>query len=281
MPASIFPVATWICSALVLALSASGCAADPPPSRAGAEPSDGPFALEEPLASVELDAALREISGLALLDSLHLVAVQDERGTLYTIALATGEVTATAEFHGAGDFEGIARTDDGLFALQSDGDVFELDPDGRDARKYETALTRRCDAEGLGYDAAERQLLIACKAYPGEDLDGYRAVYAFDLASRSLLPTPRLLIDTRVAPGLRNFRPSAIAYHPPTGWWLLLSASNPVLAALDADGRLRGAWQLDARLLPQPEGLAVLPNGDLLVATEGRPARLVRYAYRS
>jgi hypothetical protein len=40
---------------------------------------------------------------------------------------------------------------------------------------------------------------------------------------------------------------------------------------------------LDPKLLPQPEGITFLPNGDMLIATEGKDGvpRIVRYRLAS
>ena len=55
--------------------------------------------------------------------------------------------------------------------------------------------TREYDTEGLAYDAANHRLLIACKEFPGKDLKGYKAIYAFDLKQKRLLPEPTFKID--------------------------------------------------------------------------------------
>ncbi|MEM8559074.1 MAG: SdiA-regulated domain-containing protein [Bacteroidota bacterium] len=240
---------------------------------------ESPFALDRPVAEIDLDASLNEISGLTLLDSMTLGAVQDERGRLYRLPLSTGQIASVSDFHGRGDFEGVERVGADVWALQSDGDLFLLDDDGEDARKYETPLSTAFDTEGLAYDVARHRLLVACKEYPGDGLDGFRAVYAFDLETETLQPRPALLLDLRADARLRTFKPSAIAFHPQTSWWLLLSSTTPMLAALDTASQYVGAWPLPEARLPQPEGLAVLPSGDLLIGSEGRPARIARFSY--
>jgi uncharacterized protein YjiK len=48
-----------------------------------------------------------------------------------------------------------------------------------------------------------------------------------------------------------------------------LSAVDRVLLRVDREGTLRAGQRFDASELPQPEGLACLPDGRLLVASEG------------
>ena len=233
----------------------------------------------EPVAVITLPSELRELSGLTLLNDSTLGAIQDEEGILYDISLATGRVTGRSRFHGAGDFEGIERAGATIYALQSDGDVFVLDEDRKDAQKFETPLGSDADTEGLAFDAASNSLFIACKEEPGDGLEDVRAVYAFDLSTNTLGPRPVLILLLDPDLGLRNFKPSALTYHSKTGWWLMTSSTTQQLAALDSTGQLVGIWDLPASVLPQPEGLAVLPRGDLLIGSEGRPARIARFAF--
>ncbi|MEL7362029.1 MAG: SdiA-regulated domain-containing protein [Bacteroidota bacterium] len=260
---------------LLIVMAFSGC----PPHSGGTSPTGAPASdTLVPLRLITLPSELRELSGLTLLNDSTLGAIQDERGVLYKIRLADGAVFARLTFHGPGDFEGIEQTPTALFALQSDGDVFEINSDVDDAQKYETHLTSAADTEGLAYDAQQNRLLIACKEEPGDGYEGTRAIYAFDLDRRELQPDPTILLD-RSYPGLREFKPSALAYHSPTGWWVLVSSTTQQLAALDSEGAVQDVWSLPVSVLPQPEGLAVLPGGDLLIGSEGRPARIARFRF--
>jgi hypothetical protein len=87
------------------------------------------------------------------------------------------------------------------YVLQSDGDIFRvIDYLGEDFEKtkFENELGIKNDTEGLGYDREKNQLLIACKGSPNlkeKAYTGYRAVYAFDLQTDSLLPEPVLLVS--------------------------------------------------------------------------------------
>lgn len=242
-----------------------------------------PYALDAPEAVLELPYDLREISGLTLLPSGNLGAVQDERGVVYEVDPATGRVVSTLSFAGAGDFEGIELTPEAVWALRSDGDLYRLYRDSSGtptSQKYETDLGSRNDTEGLAYDAAGGRLLVACKEDPGDGLDGVRAVYAFDLASRTLSPRPAFLLDRAQIDGDDAFKPSALAVHPQSRTLYVLSSVRKAVATFAPDGTFLSLVPLDARLFPQPEGLAFAADGTLFIANEGPlgPGTILRFS---
>lgn len=248
------------------------------------------YSFSKPDAVFKLPKALEEISGLTVLDDRHLGAIQDEDGKLYGIEFSTGKVTGDHNFKEDNDYEGVEKVGDVVWVLRSNGTLYKL-ADWRepksDAKKYATPLKSSCDAEGLGYDAANDRLLIACKEFAGEGLNGMRAIYAFDLENKVLLEDPVYLIDatrfrqdSELERGLRSivdqvmdldgFKPSGIAIHPQTGHCYVISSVQKVVVVLNADGTIIHAWGLPPSLFSQPEGITFLPNGDLFISNEGR-----------
>lgn len=265
-----------------------------------------PYRFDQPAAQFELPSSLHEISGLTVLDDRHLGAVQDEQANLYVIDLETGEVVGSEDFGKDDDYEGLERVGSRVYALRSDGTLFEIEDwtaPKRDARKLDTDLSSRYDTEGLAYDAANHRLLIACKEYAGKNLKRQRAIYAYDLEAGHLLPDPVFTISLgaleryrpptdALSEGLRKlaapladlegFKPSALAFHPITGHLYVLSSVMKAVVVLDATGDLFAVHPLPEALFKQPEGITFLADGDLFISNEGGEGNgtLLRFSYQ-
>lgn len=246
------------------------------------DPWDGaPYRLDEPDAVLPLPRELDEISGLTVLPSGRLGAVQDEEGTIYEVDPATGQIVSQLTFRDRGDFEGIALTDDAVWALRSDGVLFRVSRADNGhvlTEAFETPLSIRNDAEGLAFDAARNRLLIALKEDPGPGLDGMRAVHAFSLDTRTLSRRPVILLDRSVLDGPSTFKPSGIAVHPRSGRVYVLSSVRKALAVVAPNGTTEAVFPFPDGLVPQPEGIAFAPDGTLFISSEGSPGLLLRYA---
>lgn len=284
-PETDFDTMTRFLYPLALLFVACGPAGEPPPApsptvaTAGQAPAVDTlppvptYDWTRPAATFELDEALREISGLTVLADGRLAAVQDEEGIVYTLDPATGRIAGQRTFRGAGDYEGIEATPEALWVLRSNGTLHELPSGGGPEIEHDTPLKGRCDAEGLAYDARHRRLLIACKEDPGEDLEDVRAIYAFDLASKRLVPEPAFLLQRDDVDGEERFKPSALAVHPESGRLYVLSSVRKAVAVLDPEGALEALVPLSDADHAQPEGLAFAEGGVLYLANEGPEGR--------
>lgn len=301
----------WLafCVVALARCGAEGTSTSAPVVRTASEQPEPPYRFDAPDARFELPRRLDEISGLTMLDAQHLGAVQDEKGVLYVLDAATGEVVQQHAFGKHGDYEGIERVEGFVVVLRSDGRLYVIDDwqqDGIDglprsggARHIETGLHGGCDAEGLAFDAEATRLLIACKENPGRGYRGSRTVFAFDPTTNRLDPDPAFVLHAdslasgstigdavrsivRPVADLNAFKPSALAVHPRTGELYVLSSVRKVIAVLDRSARVAAVWPLSADLLRQPEGLAFRPDGTLFIASEARgdTAVLLRFDYR-
>lgn len=265
----------------VFLLVGCGARSAPPASAAAADTTaTAGYRFAAPDAVARLEPRLREISGLTVLPSGRLAAVEDEHGVVYELDSATGAVLQANRFAGAGDFEGVEWDGAALWAVTSSGDLFRMAP-GAAVERVETPLASRNDIEGLGWDSERRRLLLAAKEDPGNGLGRVRAVYAFDPAARQLDPEPALALPRERLDGAgQPFKPSGIAIHPATGQAYVLSATRRAIAVVGADGTILAVAELPRSVLPQPEAIAFAPDGTLFLASEGPsgPATLVRYS---
>jgi uncharacterized protein YjiK len=260
------------------------------------------YDFDVPDAIFELPGRLEEISGLTVLESGVLAAVEDERGRVYLISPETGEVLDQQEFGKKGDYEAIESVGDQLFVLRSDGTLFRIrDVAAADwsADRIKTHLGPKNDTEGLAYDARGNRLLVVCKEHPGRGSKKTKAIYAFDLERSALSELPVFSIDIKhfnekaedgsasdwlrdaVEPlmDLSGFKPSGLALNPLTNELFVLSSVRRSIVVLTQNGEIHAVWKLPKKVFPQPEGIAFLSDGTLFISTEGNggPARLVRY----
>jgi uncharacterized protein YjiK len=229
--------------------------------------------------SHRLPRSLREASGLAVVGSGHLLAHNDEQGVVYEIDPASGTVLGSfslGHFTPEEDFEGIAAKADTVFLVTSDGRLFRFRQAPGGSRVaftvLRTPLTSANNVEGLEYDPASDCLLLACKGRAGLTREeqkrwkDYRAVYAFSLRSGRLENAPRFLLPVRLLGG--HFNPSGIARHPLAQTFFVLAAQGSRLAEVSPSGELLGVQEIRKQENPNPEGIAFLADGTLVLVND-------------
>lgn len=277
--------------ALAMAMGAAAGARVLGPSAARAL--DGYDLRTDEARHIELQNRLREISGLAFDARGGLRAHDDERATVFRIDIATGRIDSSFDIGrnaARGDFEGIAVAGSRIFLVTSNGHVIEA-PEGADGTTVdftdvETPSRAVCDEiEGLEYDAPGNALLLACKAPRTRELRDRLVVLRFSLRSRTLDADPFIAtpLEALEAFGIDDeLSPSGIAVHPLTGTILIIAARERVIVEVDRSGRVLGAAELRGRYHDQAEGIAIAPDGTLIIADEGGSgdATLTFYPYR-
>ena len=136
--------------------------------------------------------------------------------------------------------------------------------------------------EGLAFDPVEEALLLPCKTPRDRVLEGYIVVFVVPLATLEPAVLPRIFLPLEELKAMDvkdEFHPSAIEVHPGTGSIFLVAAQEETLLEFTPQGRLLAAKKLKKKDHPQPEGLAFLPDGTLVLADEGQegPGQLTRY----
>lgn len=235
------------------------------------------YDLNNPVRRYTLPDAYIEISGIWHLPANNTLAfVQDEALAVHELHLDSGAVSQ----HGtlaALDAEDIVILDDTAFILVA-GDkpaIYRIPGYAQantQADRFDLALDAAYDPEGLTYDSATGQLLVACKGSPTPN-DPLRQVYHFDPVSGRRSQSPVLIIDSRDFLDTTEdiFHPSGIAIHPRTGdRYVIGSREIKLLIRYDRQGRFLGTDKLVKRHFRQPEGIAFAANGDLFISTEGK-----------
>lgn len=258
-------------------------------------PDTFPYDLNNPYFIINLVSEdLKEISGLSPTDSAGIyLAIADEVGEIFFIDGNGGAILRKVFFRDKGDFEGVEMVGKCLYAVKSNGDIFEVGcwDSGGDMNivEYKSPLKKTDDVEGLCYDAQRYALLLACKQNP--DSAGLRRIFAFDLKTKKLSAEPVYTIDPQEVNRLvpldnddknRQFiSPSGIAIHPKTGDVYVISTSQKRLVVLDyKTGAIRYAMRLDKKMLPQPEGIAFDPDGNLNLSSEGKKGEGLVFKFR-
>ncbi|MBC6411036.1 MAG: SdiA-regulated domain-containing protein [Ekhidna sp.] len=249
------------------------------------------YELKQPEKKYFLPYILEEISGIGWKEGNILFAVDDETGKVFEYSLEKEDIIHSITFYRGDDFEGVEPVDDHLYVLRSDGDLFKIkytvDKKAR-PEKIETDLSKKNDTEGLGYDPERRWLLIACKEKPeidDKDLDG-RAFYAFDLEKKKLKKKPLFTIGLKELENFWEshtdhdydrdrikFKPSAIALHPISKNYYILSSVGKMVLITDRDGEIQASYPIAPGVLGQPEGITFASNGDMFISSEGEGDR--------
>ncbi len=256
----------------------------------------------------DLPSELHEISGLAYVDDGIVAGIQDENGIIYLIDIKSGVIKEQIQFEKKGDFEGIEKIDTDFWALKSKGDLIRIKA-GEKKKVFNTPLKGKNNTEGLVYDKVNNRLLIACKGSPSHsdlDIKDVKSIYAFDLTSLKMLDDP--IITIKVAEidsilmlsgaekawaklsrsiGSNNsdlqLKPSAIAIHPLSGDYYILSAKPGMLLKLDKFGSIIGFTKLPAKLFKQPEGICFDEDAAMIISNEGGKngkANLLKFNYK-
>ncbi|MBK9335043.1 MAG: SdiA-regulated domain-containing protein [Lewinellaceae bacterium] len=254
------------------------------PGRHDTDTDSIPYRLNQPAQVINLVyEELQEISGLGPADEPNVFcAISDERGeVLFIDGNGGGAILRRVLFREKGDFEGVEMVDNCLYAVKSNGEIYEIARWKRDTPKVssiKTFLTKTDDVEGLGHDKKRQALLLACKGDP--DSAYIRNIYAFDLRTKQLGETPVFTVNPHEVNALipyddddkqHFFSPSGVAIHPVTGDVYIISTALKRIVVLDYNtGKIRYAIRLDKKILPQPEGISFDSEGNLFLASEGK-----------
>jgi hypothetical protein len=236
---------------------------------------------------------LTEISGIAFRhgksDSLY--AEEDEDGKIYYLKL--GDKTAgESRFAKSGDYEDIAICNNYVIMLRSDGSLFTF-PFNQVRSKQVGGVNKLKDIlpageyEGMYADEKTNRVYILCK-HCSDDKKKTSSGYILQLQTNgSLKPAGGFSIDVKTVEQMGGkkkgaFRPSALAKHPLTGEWYILSSVNKMLIVADASWAIKNVYPLKPSLFNQPEGIAFDSQNNLYISNEGdlvTPGNVLKFNY--
>jgi uncharacterized protein YjiK len=232
----------------------------------------------------ELPKKLREISGLAMTPDGRLLAQGDELGIVYQIDFDNGGLVkafALGDPTVRDDFEGIAVQGNVVYLVTSHGKIYRA-LEGHDGERveyevFDTGLWQQCEIEGLAFDTRGQNLLLACKEPHSDALVGVRMIYRWSTQEHRVLESQSIAIDaSMVAQRLdtKSFNPSDITLDRTSGHMIFVASHQQALVETDAAGTVVAALRLPlADRHRQPEGLAIAPDGRLIIADEGGKGR--------
>lgn len=229
-----------------------------------------------PAQRIDLPPILQEVSGIAYWKENTIIAVQDESGILFFFDIKTEKITNQLRFAGEGDYEGIALKDNSAYVIRSDGKLFEIDLSSEKTKSYQLPFNGNNDIEGLTLSADKEYLLITPKAnsgLKGKKTDTKR-VYQWHIEDTELDKSPLIKIKPKDFNNVnkkasKEFMPSAIGVHPVTNAYYILAHRGKKIAIYTPEKELRAVHLLKKEIYFQPEGIAFLPDGDMIIASEG------------
>ncbi len=237
---------------------------------------------------------LQEVSGIAFNkgDSAFVYAQQDEDGKLFKVPLGTKDETKT-KFAGKGDYEDVSILNNWAILLKSNGDLFSFPLS--ETKNLETTnvkesigLIPKGEYEGLFADETTGQVYVLCKNCKedkGSKLTtGYILTFQNDgtLKSKNSFKVDASKMDQLSGKKKGSFHPSALAIHPITKEWYIVSSVNKALVVLNAKWQVKSVHHLSTNEFNQPEGIAFDKIGNLYISNEGsetQSGNILRFEY--
>lgn len=238
------------------------------------------YSLQE-MRKINLSKELEEISGLEWVNENELWAIEDESSIIYVLNPKNGEITDMQKFAKNEDIEDIMLHDGIAWALQSNGDIYQIDHPlmgNGNTTIHDFPKNGKNDFEAIIKSNTEPVLWIFCKSCNSDKNSQVSSVFSFNLNSTEFESTAKRVLKNDQLKSIlpeKDFenikmQPSAIAYHPIEQKYYLRSSSDNWLMVLDQELVPKEFHKLNPDIFKQPEGITFSPDGTLFVSNEAR-----------
>ncbi len=234
--------------------------------------------------TIKLDKKLTEISGLSFSDAQGLLAINDEKGKIYSLDSSNGNILDEFSFSDPNDFEGIAAVGKHIYVVDSSGDLHRYNTESGKTKKIKTDLKHKNDIEGLCYNSSDSTLLIAAKgqSLPDKNKKSFSSIFKYDIKKGKLDKEVFLKIkmeEVEKALGKKikdGFGTSGITIH--NGQFIIVSHHSKAMLVYDQNMVLKSAYNLSSKIYNQPEGITFI-NDVLVISNEKGSAKKSTLVY--
>jgi hypothetical protein len=229
-----------------------------------------------------MPGSLLEISGIDFHqgNGKAVYSVQDEEGKLFKQNWGNAK-QINVKFGSGGDFEDVAILDETVFVLKSSGSIITFplaEIEHKETKKVKEwkKILPKGEYESLYADRKDQTLYTVCKNCNIDKKTKDATVYALNFDSKSgelTLAGDFKIKGEQVEAFGQDIRSglkiSALAKHPKTGEWYLLSSVHRLLVIARPDWTIKEVHQLSSSMFNQPEGIAFDENFNLYISNEG------------
>lgn len=241
-------------------------------------------APDQPVARWILPNAMEEVSGLALDSAGRLFTHDDERGRVFEVDYRSGALLKEFRLEPE-DFEGITIVGQTFYMVTSNGKIYQFREGAQSDRVQTTVhdlrLGRECEFEGIAFEPLDSTFLLPCKNVGGER-ENQLIIYRWRMGGTgdsAVSPMTVNVTAIMAEHGWERFEPTDITVDPTSGNYLILLGRQQGLLEVSRSGRIVNSGPLPGNFA-QAEGIAVTPEGLLIIASEGARDKAVIGVFR-